>query len=100
MSSYCTHHDKKTENVRLTPDESYLVETYLRVVEARDARPLTYEKSESLFIVLSASIDTTRISRTVRALDADPDRWVLVFRSIERAMGADPDAERPSKRRR
>lgn len=100
VSSYCTQNNKKTENVQLSQDETYLVQAYLRLAEARDARSVTYETSESLFVALGASIDTARVSRTIRALDADPERWILIFRNIERAMGSEPEAERPSKRRR
>lgn len=96
VSSYCTPTGNKTENVALSPDESCLVDAYLRMAEARDIRSVSYETSESLFVVLGAAIDTARVWRTVRALNANPDRWLVVFRSIERAKGSSLEDGPPS----
>ncbi len=46
-----------------------------------------HAKSESLFAALDSTIDTTRVSNTIRKLNADPDRWLAVYRGIEKAMG-------------
>jgi hypothetical protein len=89
VSSYCTHRDNETKNVGLSTDEAYLVDTYVRIAEGQDVRIVSYAKSESLFAALDSTIDTTRVSNTIRKLNSNPDRWILVFRSIEQAMGSD-----------
>lgn len=99
VSSYCTQNGKETENVELSPDETYLVDAYVRIAAARDLHAVTYEQSESLFAVLDSTIDTTRISNAIRALNADPGRWVFVFRSIEQAAGPNIGTGRSEKRR-
>jgi hypothetical protein len=73
--------------VGLSPDEAYLVGAYVRIAEANDVRNVSYARSESLFSVLDSTIDTTRVSNTIRQLNSNPDRWILVFRSIEKALG-------------
>jgi len=48
-------------------------------------------KSDSLFAVLDSTVDTLRIARTMRHLEADPDRWALVFQSItNKTAGTSP----------
>jgi hypothetical protein len=99
VSSYCTTRGNHTENVQLTNDEIYLVESYVGIAEARDLRPASRAKSESLFVALDSTIDTTRISNTIRELNADPDRWLAVYRAIDKAMTAGI-GESPSKENR
>jgi len=70
----------------MTADEAYLVDTYVRIAEARDLHTVNYLKSDSLFAVLDSTTDSLRIANTIRDLDLTPDRWALVFRSIEQAM--------------
>jgi hypothetical protein len=86
VSSYCTKRDNQVENAPLTVDETYLVESYARIEAARELGGVTHAKSESLFTVLDSTIDRNRISNTIRALNADPDRWLAVYRGIEKAM--------------
>lgn len=90
VSSYCTHPDRQKTNATLTADESYLVDAYARIARARDIRSVTYAKSESLFTLLDSTLDSTRIAMTIDHLNRDPDRWLLVFRSIERELVAPP----------
>ena len=87
VSSYCSRGGEKTKNTGLSPDEAYLVDAYVRIAEAKDVRRADFARSESLFSVLDSTIDTTRVSNTIRKLNSNPDRWILVFRGIERAMG-------------
>jgi hypothetical protein len=84
LSSYCTGPDSQTKIAELTEEESYLVDAYLAVAEARDLHGVSYLKSESLFTVLDSTIDTTRIANTIRELNRAPDRWIAVFENIER----------------
>ena len=88
--SYCTQRDKDTSSTSLTEDESYLVDAYMQVAHAREIRDVSYVKSESLFTMLDSVLDSTRIAHTVESLNRDPDRWLLVFRSIERKLLAPP----------
>ena len=90
VSSYCTDGESQTEIAALSEDETYLVNTYVRLAEARDLYSVTYFKSESLFAAIDSTIDSLRIANTIRELKLNPERWVLVFRSIEQAMGAGP----------
>ena len=99
VSSYCTTRGDHTENVQLTIDEIYLVESYASIAEARDLRSASRAKSESLFVALDSTIDTTRISNTIRQLNADPDRWLAVYRAIDKAMAVE-SGESPSEQNR
>ncbi len=83
LSSYCTSPDKQTTIMTLRADEAYLVDSYVRIAGARDLAAATPLKSESLFAALDSTIDTTRIANTIRALNEDPNRWILVYRTIE-----------------
>lgn len=86
LSSYCTNPESQTPNDDLSADEAYLVETYALIDRARDARSVNDLKSDSLFAVLDSTIDTLRIANTIRSLDEDPDRWILIFRAIEQKL--------------
>jgi len=86
VSSYCTDGESQTEIKEISEDEAYLVDTYVKLVQARDLHSVTYLKSDSLFAVIDSTIDSLRIANTIRQLNQDPDRWVLIFRSIEQAM--------------
>lgn len=83
-SSYCTNEKDRTKVTQLSEDEAYLVDAYVQVAAARDLYSVNYLKSESLFTLLDSTIDTLRIANTIRELDRDPDRWLLVFTSIEK----------------
>jgi hypothetical protein len=86
LSSYCTSPDKQTKIMALQADEVYLVDSYVRIASAHDLAAATPLKSESLFAALDSTIDSTRIANTIRALDQDPDRWILVYRTIEDSL--------------
>jgi hypothetical protein len=98
VSSYCSNPDKQIENVPLTPDESYLVDVYVRIDEARELRGANYEKSESLFAVLDSTIDRDRLSNTISRLNSDPDRWIAVYREIEKEEDERSGARSPGER--
>jgi hypothetical protein len=86
VSSYCTDRESQTEIEKISEDEAYLVDTYVKLVQARDAYSVSYFKSESLFALIDSTTDSLRIANTIRQLNLDPDRWVLIFRNIEQAM--------------
>ncbi len=85
-SSYCTTPDSETSIAELSPDETYLVDAYVRVAMARDLYSISPLKSDSLFVALDSTIDTLRIANTIRDLNRDPDRWLLVYQDIERRL--------------
>jgi hypothetical protein len=93
LSSYCTSSDNQTKITGLSEDEAYLADAYIQIAQARDLNPVNYLKSESLFTMLDSTIDTTRIANTIRELNSDPDRWLLVFDSIERDLGSSQGRE-------
>jgi hypothetical protein len=93
LSSYCTGSDNQTKITGLTVDEEHLVDAYVKLARTRDLRSVNYLKSESLFTMLDSTIDTTRIAKTVRLLNEDPDRWLLVFDSIERDLNSSQGRE-------
>jgi hypothetical protein len=88
VSSYCTKEESPTLNAELTPDETYLVETYVKLADARDLHAVNYLKSESLFTVLDSTTDSLRIANTIRDLNLEPERWLVIFRSIEQTRSA------------
>ncbi len=76
-----------------TPDEHYLIETYVRIQRAAAEYRARPQRAESLLALIAARVDSARIDRTVRALDRAPRRWALVFDEIERRLrGAAPSA--------
>lgn len=75
-------------NTELSSDETYLVETYVKIADARDLHTVNYLKSESLFTVLDSTTDSLRIANTIRGLNMDPERWLTIFRSIEQTRKA------------
>lgn len=93
ISSYCTKRDNQAENAPLTGDETYLIESYARIEAARELIGTNHAKSESLFATLDSTIDRNRVSNTIRTLNADPDRWLAVYRGIEKAMEEQPEKQ-------
>ncbi|UCH82898.1 MAG: hypothetical protein JSW50_10515 [Candidatus Latescibacterota bacterium] len=96
VTSYCTPSENQTEIMELSPDETYLVDSYLAVREASDLYSVNVLISDSSFAALDSTIDTLRIANTIRELNSDPDRWVLVFRSIEEKRRSRKDADEES----
>lgn len=88
VSCYCTGPDSYTTNPTLTSDESYLVDAYVRVARARTLGDVNRLKSDSLFAALDSTLDSARIANTIRDLNGDPDRWLVVFEKIERRLGS------------
>jgi len=70
----------KEKERTLTPDERYLVEYYLRIAEAR--QNLHDIPAAAGDASLAVEIDTARVSRTIRALERDPERWLAVYARI------------------
>lgn len=86
VSSYCTKPEQQTKISDLTADELYLVGAYVQVVQAQEMRSVSYLESESLFVAVDSTIDTTRIANTIQQLEKTPDRWLVIFRKVEQDL--------------
>lgn len=71
------------EPLPLSSDERYLVDAYLRVRRAGALFPHQRAMADSILASLAGEVDTLRVARTVAALNADPERWGVVFHTIE-----------------
>lgn len=81
------HTKDKPQNPALSPDEKYLVESYVRVRRAGSMFPYQRVLADSLLDRLAGEVDTVRVARTTAALNANPERWTVIFQSIEDRMG-------------
>jgi hypothetical protein len=81
------HAKEKPLNPALSPDENYLVESYIRVRRAGALFPYQRVLADSLLDRLAGEVDTVRVARTTAALNANPERWTLIFQTIEDRMG-------------
>ena len=86
LSSYCTDPEKQTKIVPLSADERYLVDTYVRISHAQEMHAISAVKSDSLFAWMDSTTDTSRVARTIRGLNQDPDRWLVIFTAIEKDL--------------
>jgi hypothetical protein len=78
---------EKPDDRGLSPDEDYLVESYVRVRRAGAMFPHQRVLADSLLDRLAGEIDTVRVARTTAALNANPERWTVIFQTIEERMG-------------
>lgn len=83
---------EKPNHTELSPDETYLVESYVRVRRAGAMFPYQRVLADSLLDRLAGEIDTVRVARTTATLNANPERWTLIFQTVEERMG-DPRAQ-------
>ncbi|MDH4036562.1 MAG: hypothetical protein OEX18_02870 [Candidatus Krumholzibacteria bacterium] len=74
----------------LSSDELYLVEAYISVRRAGSLHTFQRDIAERLLDSLATEVDTLRVARTISALNATPERWSMVFQTIEdRLSGRD-----------
>jgi hypothetical protein len=64
----------------------YLISAYVDVKHARGYYPHNPAAAESLFTVLDSTIDSVRIANTIREVNREPERWLLIFQEIERQL--------------
>ncbi len=85
LSLSCGDTDPESEVIELTSDETFVVEQYLRLVEARQLSAAQDESAESVWAYLTIDFpsDSVRIV-TARITERDPERWPLVFEEIVR----------------
>lgn len=81
----CSAKEEPVETA-LSPDETYLVESYVRVRRAGALFPYQRVLADSLLDRLAGEIDTVRVARTTATLNANPERWTLIFQTIEARM--------------
>lgn len=89
----CCGADKEPPTAALSPDERYLVDTYVRVRLAGALFPHQREVADSVLAHLAGVVDTVRVARTIASLNATPERWVFIFRTIEEELGASAGAQ-------
>jgi hypothetical protein len=93
LASFCGNEKKSLQNRPLTKDELYLARSYAKVADARDRLLKDPVSAESLFVQLDSTIDTLRISNTIKMLNENPDRWAFVFLEIEKELRASSQGE-------
>jgi hypothetical protein len=78
------------EEAPLSADELYLVDAYVRVRTAGSFYPYQKPAADSLLTMLSGTVDTVRVARTIAELNATPERWAQIVETIEnRITGRD-----------
>ena len=90
----CCSAEEKSPDAGLSPDERYLVDAYVRVRRAGAFYPYQREIADSMLAHLAGVVDTVRVARTISSLNATPERWAFIFKSIEEALA--PPAAQPS----
>ena len=78
---------EKPLDAPLSPDEDYLVESYVKVRRAAAMFPYQRVLADSLLDRLAGEVDTVRVARTIAALNTNPERWTFIFATIEERMG-------------
>ncbi len=76
----------------LSPDEQYLVDAYISVRRAGSYYPYQRTIADSLLTMLSGSVDTVRVARTIASLNATPERWSFVLQVIEDRLSGRSDS--------
>ena len=70
---------------QLRPEERFLVDHYLRLVEARRVAAAGDARADSLFKVLSAEIPAdSLLAIGDRISTLEPERWLPIYEEIER----------------
>jgi hypothetical protein len=92
----CCGAEERSSSTTLSPDERYLVDAYVRVRRAGAILPNQPEAGDSVLAHLAGEVDTLRVSRTIAALNATPERWSFIFQKIEEALGASTAARSES----
>ena len=82
----------------LSSDERYLVDAYVLVRRTGALYPYQREVADSILARLAGSVDTLRVARAIAGLNATPERWTVIFESIEKELGASTDQPSESTR--
>jgi len=70
----------------LTPDERYLVQLYLKINDLEKNLQDNPADSAIKWEELKASVDTSRVRRTLAELEKDPERWLGIYTRINDLM--------------
>jgi hypothetical protein len=89
----CCGAQDKPPTAALSPDERYLVDAYVRVRRAGALYPYQREAADSTLAHLAGVVDTVRVARVISGLNASPERWTLIFQTIEQELGAKSGAQ-------
>jgi hypothetical protein len=90
----CCGAEDKPPTAALSPDERYLVDAYVSVRRAGALYPYQHHVADSVLARLAATVDTVRVARTISSLNTTPERWSLIFRTIEEELS--PSSAQPS----
>jgi len=93
LSGGCGRSTDPIEQQALTPDEQYLVDTYINITTARTLNSREPLVADSLFALIDSTVDAKLISNTVELLNSNPDRWIVVFSAIDKALKNRPPGE-------
>ncbi|MBN2171392.1 MAG: hypothetical protein JW819_08735 [Candidatus Krumholzibacteriota bacterium] len=85
LTAGCAREGDPPAATTLTPEEDYLVEQYLRVVEARYEALLGDSLAAGRFHFLEEALPSDSLRAIARRISAEtPRRWPLVFEEIVR----------------
>ncbi len=82
--SSCVPEDSVSQkkNQTLTPDERYLVTTYMKITKIEGDLQDNQEKLEKKLFQLKNRTDSVRVVRTLDKLKQNPQRWLAVYNRI------------------
>lgn len=94
LSGSCGRSTDPSDHQPLTPDEQYLVDAYVDITTARSIHRKEPLMADSLFALIDSTVDAGVISNTIDLLNSNPDRWIVVFSAIEKALKNHPPGKR------
>jgi hypothetical protein len=66
----------------LDPDERYLVELYMKINELEQNLQNNPADSLEKWNELRATVDSSRVMRTLEKLEKEPERWLAIYNRI------------------
>jgi hypothetical protein len=66
----------------LTPDERYLIDYYMKIIEVEKSLHDNPALQEEKRTELEGEIDKERIRRTLAALEKKPERWLAIYNRL------------------
>jgi hypothetical protein len=87
----------KEKERTLTPDERYLVDYYMKIIEFEKLLQDNPASREEKRKELDENLDRERIRRTLAELEKKPERWLAIYKRINelqyRALQNQPNAQ-------
>ena len=87
----CSKDNPSQDQETLTNDESYLIDTYIKIIKAENLYQSDSTKAEDLFAAIDSTLDSLRIANTISSLNKKPDRWVNIFRILNEKLKEKPE---------